>query len=692
MTPSHPIRRAAFALTLGVALFLAAGAHAAPESPAYPPTAGSRAPSLPGLLAIAALGGAGAWGVGHLAARTHLAANARRSARHEASAPSDGGPDWDAWNRAIDEALMLHNSVSAEMLTAIPARERVMALRRYVDTHRDRDLLFDDETSTLEPAAFIELQHLASQWSTLITRLDAPSRAAPVAERIAEQLCNRLGFAPLESRAYKALYGQVVKAPALRLSIPPRFPIIFLLTRDLADEDLRDVRDLMSMLNTNSFFALLVVVDDALNRRERAREFRRLVRGGADDFIALDYCDLRELLLAADGERRLIEIILSQVDLTVVSPYVTSGPVSENMFFGRDYELKAIMRTIRDRSFAIVGGRKIGKTSVLSKVHRLMETATVSAEGGLGRANCSPAYHPFYLDCQHIMDYGEFFGDLALKMGIEPGSTTPAELRRMVLRYRRQHQDGLIVLLLDEVDKLLSYDQHRQTRLFRVFRALSQEGLCRFVFCGERQLNAGLHDPNSPLFNFCSIMRLSYLSTRDATRIIQEPMAAMGMVFEDAIALLDGIIAVSSCHPNIVQAVCQMLIVRANVRGDRIIRLDDLARLRTSDEFRELFLEVTWGNATPLERLISVVMVPTPQFAVHDVQEALAAHGCVVPAAAVEAALEGLCLISMLQKERDRYSYAARSFPDIMHQSRLAEGLVEGLREVVLADSEPNGA
>ena len=75
--------------------------------------------------------------------------------------------------------------------------------------------------------------------------------------------------------------------------------------------------------------------------------------------------DLRQIIIARDPDKRLVEIILQQVDLTVVSPYMTSGPVPENMFFGRDHELKTITRKINDTSFALIGGRKIGKTSTL---------------------------------------------------------------------------------------------------------------------------------------------------------------------------------------------------------------------------------------------------------------------------------------------------------------------------------------
>jgi len=64
----------------------------------------------------------------------------------------------------------------------------------------------------------------------------------------------------------------------------------------------------------------------------------------------------------------------------------------------------------------------------------------------------------------------------------------------------------------------LVYDMQHQMRLFRMFRVLSQEGLCRFVFCGEQQLYQALHNPNSPFFNFTSSLRLGYLSERDALR------------------------------------------------------------------------------------------------------------------------------------------------------------------------------
>jgi len=572
---------------------------------------------------------------------------------------------------SISAALFLHNRVVPDMLITVPPALRVVSMRRYVDTHKNLDLVFQENPPAIEPAKHWRLQHFVENWDALATRAHNVSAALPLAAQITEQLCDLLGFTPLETRSFRSLFGYKIKAPAIRLSLPPEFPIIFVLERYLREDTITNVRDFMRVLNVTSFFAVLVVVDEDIRRLERGKELQRLVRGGADDLIVLDYHDLRSLFLARDPEWQLVDMILHQVDLTVVSPYVTSGPVPENMFFGRDYELKAVMRAVHDRNFAIVGGRKIGKTSVLNKVYRLMEQTR--------------GFAPYYLDCQYVVNYEEFFSALASNCQVQIESASPDILRRVVLRLKRQ-RDGALILLLDEVDRLLAFDAQRQMRLFRVFRALAQEGLCRFVCCGERQFNAALHDPQSPLFNFANIIHLTYLNPRDARRIIEEPMGTMGLTFEDPEALPQSIVDLSSCHPNLVQAICQMLVRRVNDRGDRLIRLDDLTQVRSSDEFKDFFLEVTWGNATDLERLISLCMIDQPHFTPGDVSAALQQRGVQAAGSDVERALDGLTLFSILRKQGEYYSYAARSFPTLVAESQLAAGFVEGLVAKIQAE------
>lgn len=576
------------------------------------------------------------------------------------------------WDGSISEALIAHHRVTVSMLEEVPAHLRTMTMRRYVDSHKDKDLLFGADPPVIEPVRALALQRFANSWVALLERIASPESAGPMAARLVEQLCDLLGFTPLESRIYHLFPGYLVQAPTVRLSIPRRFPIIFLLKPRLTPGDLRDLRDLMHVLGATSFFAILVVVGDESLNRSDVESLNSSIRRGAEDFIVLAYRDLVELFMAADPTRHLMELILAQVDLTVVSPYVTWGPVSENMFFGRDYELKAILRTIRDRSFAIVGGRKIGKTSVLTQVQRLMDQTTTDA--------------PIYLDCQHVTNYTEFFEALAIKSQIEIGSNAPDVLRRVAVRLRVRQPNRNVVMLLDEVDQLLHYDEGNQCRLFKVFRALSQEGLCRFVLCGERRLNNALHDPGSPLFNFCNIMPLGHLLPQDVRRIVLGPMATMGVILENPEALVEEIIELSSCHPNIVQAFCQMLIVHINERGDRSIKMQDVADVRSSEQFLDFFFEVIWGNATGLERLITVIEAGERCFSSEDVIRNLREQGCDIPAVEVQEALKMLALFSILKKDKQCWTFAAHSLPRLMNEANLVAVFRQGLVDALAAE------
>lgn len=131
-----------------------------------------------------------------------------------------------------------------------------------------------------------------------------------------------------------------------------------------------------------------------------------------------------------------------------------------------------------------------------------------------------------------------------------------------------------------------------------------------------------------------------------------------------------------------------MLIVRVNARGERVIRSEDLAGVRTSDEFRDFFFEVTWGNTGTLGRLVTVLMVDAADFSPVEVQEALQKHGCNVANATVGATLNELVLFSILHKQGNRYSFAPQSFSKIMNESGYREGFLEGFLESVKTGGE----
>lgn len=584
--------------------------------------------------------------------------------------------NWPLWREEIEHILRDQNAVRAEALVHVPSSFRLRAMQQYMQEQRDDDLVLYLNPPKLEPANSILVGNFLRNWRAAQRGTKNAVVFKPIVSRITDQLCQLLGFTLLETRSYKDFHAYMVKAPALRLKMPPMFPLIFLQKHSLTEQDIHDLHDLMNILNVSSYLAILVLPDSRAGQEPAGTKgiFKKLARGTAYDFIAIDFDDLYRIFIAKNPEKRFIRILLSQVDLTVVSPYVVSGPVPENMFFGRDHELKTITRMIRDNNFAIVGGRKIGKTSVLNKLHRSFTSM--------------PDYHSLYLDCQALQDYQDLYNAIEALWQVTLPDRAPEALMRLLTRIQREQEGQQIVILLDEVDALLQYDMLNQERLFKVFRALAQEQYCRFVLCGGKVLHESLHNPNSALFNFCNVIRLGYLSPRDAGRIVMEPLQEMGIGVEDASKLVQGVINLSSCHPNLVQYICQELIIRINARGNRFITLADLEAIGNSRQFNEYLIEVMWGNTTALERLITLlIMVDTPHATLTEIEAALHARGVQIPLSVVERALDTLVLYSILHKEGQEYCFTAPAFPAIVAATQDVDSLVERTIQYLSAEA-----
>jgi hypothetical protein len=575
---------------------------------------------------------------------------------------------WPEMEEMVTNALWTFGQANQANVNKIPPRHFTHALQYYAELHPEDALTLQDDPPALRLDNYVLAQKFISRWKAAWEISDNVSAFAPVTSQMVDQLCNLLGFNRIEERTYKGLIGYVVRAPSLRLKIPPRFPIIFMPAHNVGEEHIGALRDMMNVLNMTSYFALIVDLRDWPDQDER-QSLKRLVRQAIHDFIVLDGHDIRRLLAARDHARRLVDIILDQVDLSVISPYVTSGPVPENMFFGREQELKTIVRKVRDTNFAVVGGRKIGKTSVLARVHRLLQDA--------------PEYKPFYLDCQAVHNHRDFSEAIDALWRTPLPKPTPEGFRRMTLELLAQYPNQTIVMLFDEIDGLLRWDVSQGEQLFRILRALAQENRIRFIFCGEKALNAALRNPKLAFFNFCSILPLSYLTLEEARRVVLEPMQELGITLEGDTELADYMIELTTGHPNIVQYVCQNLIERINIRHDRTITSADVDVLIQSTQFAEYFATISWGNATALERLITLLMLDQPEVTVGEMAELLRAQGVSPTPALLERALDGLCLYSILCRDGPKYAFAAPAIPEIFRRSQDVDGQLDCLiREI----------
>jgi len=547
--------------------------------------------------------------------------------------------------------------------------ERIEGIKRA----ESEDLSLEEDGLSLRPSARTRAWLEASEKAVAVLGGEDAQQREEFQQQSAalvKVLSDALGLVQLESRSYMRMHGYVVEASDLRLRVPSRFPVVFPQCTTYGKDDIVHLADFMGVLGMTDFFALLVAFDLPGDGKNVAG-LRRLVKDSpyAHDFIVLGNDDVLSVLKAKDPNTRLIQLLLDQVGLSLVSPYTVYGPVLENMFFGREDEIKTIVQTIKDSDFALTGGRKIGKTSTLRKVYRL-----------LGK---NDQYSTFYLDCQAILTYHEFFYVLGQKLERKLDAD-PASFRDVVTWLKREAGDRMIVVLLDEVDDLLTYDVERGESLFKVFRSLSQEGYCRFIFCGSKSLYRRIHHPDSPLFNFCKDIILGPLDEKSAAEIITRPMDDMDIELQDRDQLVDRIIRISSCHPNLVQFICERLINR--IQAPRIT-LEDLHKVTTTQEFYQYFIEIAWGQSTLLEKIITLAMLNNQRFARNEVYAILEGMG-IRNRAAIDEALEALELYALLRRDGKNYSYALTEFPRIVRESEDVEALIESMLRRTGRESE----
>jgi hypothetical protein len=529
-----------------------------------------------------------------------------------------------------------------------------------------------DDHSTGDAAAYLpqaerRVREFDALWDDLSrSAYEGHERFAAVAETLVRGLLREaIGYRLGEQIPYfRGTLGYMLESPFLWIR-QSRFPLLFV-AADHTDPDLLAVvAHQLEVARATEFFALLAVVPPpgAATGRE-ADELHRVVADSVYrlDFVVLDRKRLASIV-ADNSANRLLEFCIEQVnDLTVFSPYVVRGPVPVRMFFGREREIKTISQGIPRGDYAVVGGRRIGKSSILLRL-----------KGLLGD---DQRYHTIYVDCEAHFKDADFLGTVGEHLD-RPVGGDPPSFRQLAVALRDAHSPKQVVFLLDEIDELLAFDAGRRPpgQLFKTLRAASHEHLCRFVVSGSRTLHDQLHDSRSPFFNFCEAITLGRLDDQSVSEIVRQPMRQLGITMPREDEIIRRLIELTSSHPNVAQWLCGRL-VRSSV--ERRITLEDLERIAATDDFHEQYLSTAWGDATPLEKLISLVMVGRPSFTWDEVRQELAELGLRDPNA-IRAALNFLQVCSLLEHDAGRYRFGLAQFPRIARASGIVPTQIESL-------------
>ncbi|MCK6624144.1 MAG: winged helix-turn-helix domain-containing protein [Anaerolineae bacterium] len=246
------------------------------------------------------------------------------------------------------------------------------------------------------------------------------------------------------------------------------------------------------------------------------------------------------------------------------NPFFHRGPVRDPAyFFGRQQETGQILSLLsNNQSIALVGQRRIGKTSLLFH----LATPAVFAQHGL-----SSTQHLFiYIDCGSLAGLDppglywlllEEIGEALVERGADPGppalpdEANPLTYRAFERALREVTRQGWkLILLLDEFERL-SRNPHLDPDFFSGLRALTARYPIAYVTASRQPLleltYADASALSSPFFNIFASIRLSPFAEDEAHDLLTTLAVRGGLTFDPP--LLDFLLDLAGPHPLFLQ-------------------------------------------------------------------------------------------------------------------------------------------
>jgi hypothetical protein len=244
------------------------------------------------------------------------------------------------------------------------------------------------------------------------------------------------------------------------------------------------------------------------------------------------------------------------------NPYISGEPVRPpEMFFGRDDLLRKILNALHHNSIMIYGERRLGKTTVLYQLGQALRDAedpeyafvpvSVDLEGtpqerffhlmmdaiwGVSQAYLAGETPDLFFHSAGPSEYTdrEFTADLSALVGLLKARVAPRQLR--------------IVLLIDEMDVIDSYDRLIQLQLRRVFMSPLAETLGAVV--AGIQISKSWDRVESPWYNLFNEFPLPLFDDEEARDLLVEPVRG---VYEWDPAAIDFVVAHAEGRPHRLQ-------------------------------------------------------------------------------------------------------------------------------------------
>jgi len=217
-------------------------------------------------------------------------------------------------------------------------------------------------------------------------------------------------------------------------------------------------------------------------------------------------------------------------------PFSQFGPCSPDMFVGRKSLIESIFID-PNIGYAIAGGRRIGKTSLLFELKReVMECKKAYV--------ASKKYRAIYVDCSTFANFQELTDEIAKilfpeyyykKMSSKDRYVFTFSFKNILERAKSLRGETLL-LLLDEMDPLIQRDTNEADvkTFFESLRAEGNKGMLKLVIAGFRHVSKMTRNSDHPFYNICETTHLGGLEKEEVDDLISRPFFRIGVKLESS--------------------------------------------------------------------------------------------------------------------------------------------------------------
>ena len=390
-------------------------------------------------------------------------------------------------------------------------------------------------------------------------------------------------------------------------------------------------------------------------------------------FVVIDAADQQQIQAARSFTSALLDLICAQVPLTSLSPYQVGAPVEGSSFFGRQREIDKILRKV-ETNFAIVGVRRLGKSSLLKEIRRRL-----LKEGGAPE-------RIVWLDCSTLSGPEHLVQELVRQLHSRelPRLKQPERFLFFLpdfLKRMRQMYGDRITILLDEADQFLLWTRHEAWNLLPTIRNSVSAGHCRYIVAGFQQLLAELYSNSSPFYMAFEPLRLEPFERWETEEVILRPMESLRIHLKNERAIVERIYADTRGHPLLVQFYCKEMVDQLERERTRTVSLESLSNIYTSDNFRTHIISAFRDNVSGHDKLLAYALLSrAPEgkesFMQSEMYGMLQRIGCTFSPEAIDQTCDRLVLAGVLTRQGMNYFFANPIFPRIMRANYNIEHLI----------------